>query len=197
MTFADHLNFMLERLMQDKNVFLKEPKLVTEVLCLIVSHRLTKNHAARWVPPREFIEGKVKYEVCDLSPFYLRLYSSISIQDYIWRWYDYGEVSSAVLITALVYIDKAIQYHSSLEITTLSAHRLWAVSCILASKFLHEDSPNMYYFARVGGLDMAELNKIERKFLLLIRHECFVSPESLMEAQQRYLREALQILSEQ
>lgn len=193
---SDHLIFLLGRLGQDRNAFLREQKLVVEVLCVIMSNRLTKNHAERWIPPRDFTEGEPKCEVHDLKPFYMQVSSSISIEDYIWRWYKYGEASSAVFITALVYIDKAIQHHPSLEITHLSAHRLWTVCCVVASKFLHENTPDMDYFARVGGLDMAELNRLELQFLLLIGYECFVSPESLLHAQRRYLREALRVLEE-
>ncbi|KAL0459534.1 UNVERIFIED_CONTAM: Cyclin-P3-1 [Sesamum latifolium] len=89
---------------------------------------------------------------------------SLSIQQYIDRIFKYACCSPSCFVIANIYIDRFIQ-RTNLFLTSLNIHRLLITSVMVAAKFMDDAFFNNAYYARVGGVSTAELNKLEIKFL--------------------------------
>lgn len=84
----------------------------------------------------------------------------ISIEDYYKRLYYYLDCSLSVFITAMGYIDKYI-LNTNDTINSYTCHRLILISIILAIKYLEDKYYSNNFYAKVGGIDIKELNKLE------------------------------------
>ncbi|KAH3742629.1 cyclin-dependent protein [Pelomyxa schiedti] len=102
---------------------------------------------------------------------------AIQLEDYIERIEKHSGCSEAVLIAALVYIDRLIVARV-LTLTEMNVHRvLW--SCIVvAHKFFEDEYFTNKYYSAVGGIPVPEMNLLERNVLTLLHHELFVSEET-------------------
>lgn len=101
----------------------------------------------------------------------------ISLPRYLERVLSYAPCSNSCFIIALIYIDRIIQTHSDFILNSLSVHRVLITSVMLATKFFDDETFNNLYYARVGGLQVSELNQLEQKFLLLIDFSLTIQAE--------------------
>ncbi|XP_002966846.2 cyclin-U4-1 [Selaginella moellendorffii] len=90
---------------------------------------------------------------------------SISIDKYLERIFKYANCSPSCFVVAYVYIDRFIQQKPSLPITSLNVHRLLVTSVMVAAKFLDDAYYNNAYYAKVGGVNTQEMNRLELEFL--------------------------------
>jgi hypothetical protein len=108
------------------------------------------------------------------SPFQSVSLPKVSISSYSSRIYKYLRCTDECFVLCMVYIDRVVKAHQGLEVTDLTCHRLFFISAVVAAKF-HDD---MYagndYFAKVGGLDLEELNALEAEFLQLLDWKLYV-----------------------
>ncbi|KAL0370526.1 UNVERIFIED_CONTAM: Cyclin-P3-1 [Sesamum angustifolium] len=63
-------------------------------------------------------------------------------------------------------------------LTSLNIHRLLITSVMVAAKFMDDAFFNNAYYARVGGVSTAELNKLEMKFLFSLDFQLHVSVQT-------------------
>nr|XP_043609717.1 cyclin-P3-1-like isoform X2 [Erigeron canadensis] len=89
---------------------------------------------------------------------------ALTIKEYIDRIFKYSRCSPSCFVVARVYMDRFIQY-GNVNLTSLSVHRLLITSIMLAAKFIDDAFYNNAYYAKVGGVTTAELNRLEMKFL--------------------------------
>jgi len=85
--------------------------------------------------------------------------------------------SGTCYVLALVYIDRLVKRCPDLIISEMCCHRLLLVSLMTAAKF-HDDVfyANAYY-AKVGGVSVQEMNRMEKQFLLMLGWRLQVQPE--------------------
>lgn len=102
---------------------------------------------------------------------------SLSIQQYIDRIFKYSCCSSSCFIVAYVYMERFIE-RKSLFLTSLNIHRLLITSVMVAAKFMDDAFYNNAYYARVGGVSTAEMNKLEMKFLFSLDFRLHVSVQT-------------------
>lgn len=102
---------------------------------------------------------------------------SLSIEQYIDRIFKYSCCSPSCFVVAHIYLDRFIQ-RTSLFLTSLNIHRLLITTVMAAAKFLDDAFFNNAYYARVGGVSTAELNKLEMKFLFALDFRLHVSVET-------------------
>jgi hypothetical protein len=91
----------------------------------------------------------------------------ISLHRYLERVLSFAPCSNSCFIIALIYIDRIIQ-NSDFILNSLSVHRMLITSVMLATKFFDDETFNNLYYAKVGGLQVNEVNQLENKFLSLI-----------------------------
>jgi len=90
---------------------------------------------------------------------------------------SFAPCSNSCFIIALIYIDRIIQNHTDFVLNSLSVHRMLITSVMLATKFFDDETFNNQYYARVGGLQITELNQLEEKFLFLIDFSLTIQAE--------------------
>lgn len=102
---------------------------------------------------------------------------SLSICQYIDRIFKYACCSPSCFVIAHIYVNRFIQ-RTNLFLTSLNVHRLIITSVMVAAKFMDDAFFNNAYYARVGGVSTAELNKLEVKFLFGLDFRLHVSVQA-------------------
>lgn len=85
-----------------------------------------------------------------------------------------SDIAVAVLISATY-----TQEHTELAVTSLTVHRLVICAVLLAVKMTDDRYFNNAFFAKIGGIDLSELNTIELKMLQLLDYRTHVSTAEL------------------
>ena len=119
------------------------------------------------------------FDVCDESVGKL-----ISIPEYIVRISTYF-ASREILVPAMIYLQRAFQNHPDI-VSTRTIHRLIISSVVVSAKFNGHVS-DLSYVARVGGLQVPELVRLEVQFLSLINWNLFVTEDEYYAAAFSYL----------
>lgn len=76
----------------------------------------------------------------------------------------------------MIYIDRLIQRNNFL-LTELNVHRVVITAILLAAKFFDDAYYNNCYYAKVGGVLVAEMNGLEVDFLFRINFSLHVTPD--------------------
>lgn len=113
-------------------------------------------------------------DVSLITLFHTERVPSIPISAYLGRLAQYTEVSSEVLIHALIHLNRLIHSRPNFVINSLNIHRLWLTSMLCSAKFFDDVYYNNAYFAKVGGIPNKELNDLEIEFLALINFDLFI-----------------------
>lgn len=93
----------------------------------------------------------------------------ISIQDYIVRIMTYSRSTSRNIVMSLSYIDQlSNDDNCPIILTRHNIHRLLAISLMVASKFYEDFYIDNESWATIAGVNLQEINRLERKFLLYI-----------------------------
>ncbi|KAB2610605.1 cyclin-U1-1-like [Pyrus ussuriensis x Pyrus communis] len=100
---------------------------------------------------------------------------SVSIPKYLERLYKYTDCSPSCFVVGYVYIDRLLHKHPDSLVLSLNVHRLLVTSVMVASKMLDDVHYNNAFYARVGGVSNAELNKLEVELLFLLDFGVMVS----------------------
>jgi len=100
----------------------------------------------------------------------------VNITKYLTRIHKYFRCSDECFVLALAYVDRVVKSRSELQVTTLTCHRLLLASCVVAAKFHDDEYVSNEYYAKVGGIELAELNALEAEFLTLLDWRLFVCP---------------------
>ncbi|KAK3028432.1 hypothetical protein RJ639_039024 [Escallonia herrerae] len=103
-----------------------------------------------------------------LSVFHGVRAPSISIPKYLDRIYKYTSCSPSCFVVGYVYIDRLLHKHPDSLVVSLNVHRLLVTSVMVASKVLDDVHYNNAFYARVGGVSNAELNRLELELLFLL-----------------------------
>ncbi|KAG0460385.1 hypothetical protein HPP92_020277 [Vanilla planifolia] len=100
----------------------------------------------------------------------------ISIRRYLERIFRFARCSSSCYVVAYIYLDRFLSLHPSLALDSFNVHRLLITSILTAVKFMDDRYFNNAYFARVGGITLAEMNYLEVDFLFGLRFDLNVAP---------------------
>ncbi|CAM8910965.1 unnamed protein product [Rhodiola kirilowii] len=103
---------------------------------------------------------------------------TISIQSYLERIFKYANCSPCCFVVAYVYLDRFAQRQPSLPINTYNVHRLLITSVMVAVKFMDDMYYNNAYYAKVGGISIAEMNCLEVDFLFGLSFHLNVTPKT-------------------
>lgn len=97
-----------------------------------------------------------------------------SIGNYIKRIRKYFECSDHVIVLALIYIDRYIEYNKLL-IQDQNIHRLIITACIISAKFLEDEHHTNKFYSHVGGFSLTEINLLEREMLQGLDYNLYVN----------------------
>lgn len=112
-----------------------------------------------------------------LTCFHSKKEPSIGVQPYLQRMWQYFDCSKSCHVVALIYIDRILKLRSNFAVTHFSIHRLLATATVVSAKFLDDIYYSNSYYAKVCGLSVRELNRLEVTFISWIKWEMAVSAE--------------------
>ncbi|XP_066329177.1 cyclin-P4-1-like [Miscanthus floridulus] len=114
-----------------------------------------------------------------------RALPGIPVRRYVERIYQYAGCSPACFVVAYVYLDRLARGRGadeeapvSVGIDSYTVHRLLITSVLVAAKFMDDRHYNNAYFARVGGVELSEMNALELHLLFALRFRLNVAPDT-------------------
>ena len=128
-----------------------------------------QNYQLFSLPPR--VEDNKFHSLC------IDYQKVMSINDYLDRLFDFGEVSDEVSIVSLIYILRALNKHKGLRPEHL--HKLTAGCLLLSQKFVSDDGGwSAKEYSQLTGLQSSKIKRIERKVLFkALEWDLYVTPE--------------------
>ena len=135
------------------------------------------------IPILEVEEGKdppPELQKTFLQTFCSSRKPSVTLREYISRFYEHIYIRKEHLALSLYYLDTLLEQlpqitvgnKSSAFFHDLCMHRLLAVSLLTACKFLDDENFKDEYIAKVAGLTIKELKELELEFIFLIGFNC-------------------------
>jgi len=98
----------------------------------------------------------------------------ISIHNYIDRIIKYTPCSKECYIAGIIYIDRIIQSRGFV-VNSFNVHRVLITSIMISAKLIDDTTYNNKYYSHVGGIGIAELNRLECQFLILLDYNLNIS----------------------
>ena len=86
-----------------------------------------------------------------------------------------------------MYVDRIIQSNPNFVVNSLNIHRLLITAVMVSAKILDDLQPKSEYFANLGGVDVKELQTLERNLLSLLDFHVMVDPDVLFSKYQELL----------
>mmetsp|Transcript_27879 Transcript_27879/g.81953 ORF Transcript_27879/g.81953 Transcript_27879/m.81953 type:complete len:251 (+) Transcript_27879:107-859(+) len=100
---------------------------------------------------------------------------SISVSRYLTRIRQYTKFHDECFAVALIYLDRLFANHKAPFLPTAhNVHRLIITSVLVASKFYDDVFHSNSFMAQVGGISVAEMNKLEIELCLRLNWELHV-----------------------
>jgi len=106
----------------------------------------------------------------NLTRFHSRTPPAISIYSYLARLARYSSLENAVLLTAVYYIDLLSTVYNSFTLNSLTVHRFLLTATTVGSKGLCDSFCTNSHYAKVGGIQVNELDILEREFLIKVNY---------------------------
>ncbi len=105
----------------------------------------------------------------------------ISLTGYLKRILEYGRVSHATIVAALIYLDRILASAAAgrlhVVVSDWTVHRLLLGAVVLSAKYLDDEHYNNHHMAAVGGVTNVELNAIELKMAAFMGFSLYIAPE--------------------
>jgi len=93
----------------------------------------------------------------------------ITVEDYLNRLITSFSINNAVIISAIIYLERL-----QMNINIYNIHKLLLVSLLLSSKFLEDENYKNIYWAKYGGISLIDLNKLEKLYLIKIKNNLYI-----------------------
>lgn len=136
------------------------------------------NAMASWLDSVvERFDERERVSASKITVFHAQAKPEISLRDYLLRINKYGNFSKSVGVAAMIYIDRVLERHPEIVMTSRTVHRLLIAGYLLAAKFNDDIHLGNSAFAQIGGIRTVELNRLEVNFLKLCDFSLVVSSE--------------------
>jgi Cyclin len=114
----------------------------------------------------------------------------VSVLEYVTRIAEGAQASTCVFVTALLYMQLLAEASSKFAPSAYNVHRLFITAVTLAVKWHDDIFYSNAYYAALGGIPVAELNRLELAFLAAIKYRCSTTDADLMFAEYVAISEA-------
>ncbi len=101
----------------------------------------------------------------NLTRFHSRRPPAIDIHSYLTRLTRFSSLENAVLLLTIYYIDLLSSTYSSFSLNSLTVHRFLLIATTVGTKELCDQFSTNTHYAKVGGVQVNELNMLEMEFL--------------------------------
>lgn len=118
---------------------------------------------------------------------------SITPVEYLLRLARYSFCSRSVFVAAFYYLERIAALDAvDLIINSLSLHRLLLTAVLLATKVFDDVLYDNAHFAKVGGLDVKELNMLELDMLKVLNFRVHISADDFEAFERKLLSSAME-----
>ena len=117
-----------------------------------------------------------KHKIYNRTSFDLKRIPFISLYDYIYRIIKFTHIDDNTLIKALIYID-LFNRNNKYIISYFNIHKLIFVAIVLSVKYSESCFLTNKSYAKIGGININELNNLEIKFCKYINYRLYISEE--------------------
>ena len=111
-----------------------------------------------------------------IKPFLSKKVPAISIKNYLERLIKYSKIENTTLVLILIFIDRVCDINK-IRLNYFNIHKLIIASMVVSIKYNEDDYFSNEFYAKVGGIRMTEMNKLEYEFLSLIEFNLFVNED--------------------
>ena len=109
--------------------------------------------------------------------FNSNLYLNISLYDYIIRIQKYSFIEKSTLVLALIYIDRFCKL-GKIMLTYYNIHRIIFIAVLIAIKYNEDKFFQNDYYAKIAGIPIDELKKLEYTFFCMCDFNMYISDET-------------------
>jgi len=157
-----------------------------QVLFLVLAYAL--NMAAS----RNDARG-IATHIANASPFHAQHdLPTIALSEYIARIMRYSLCSRPCYILAFALICRAGAHNRALALSSWNVHRLLVVAVMVSAKVQDDRHYNNRFYAKIGGIPLAELNALELAFLEAVKFNASVSHEEMVQTEDWLVEEILE-----
>eukprot|EP01065_Artemidia_motanka_P050261 TRINITY_DN8556_c0_g1_i1.p2 TRINITY_DN8556_c0_g1~~TRINITY_DN8556_c0_g1_i1.p2 ORF type:complete len:205 (+),score=81.34 TRINITY_DN8556_c0_g1_i1:86-616(+) len=111
----------------------------------------------------------------------------VDLAEYIGRWCEYTETGDAEVVCAVVFVDRLCTA-AGLTLSLRNVHRVILAAMLVATKWREERPFKMSYYARVGGVSMDEISRLETCLIQDIEWELHVDEHLARKYLQKFRR---------
>lgn len=115
--------------------------------------------------------------VCSASNFNSVRIPTISICAYLNRIHQYSSCSDSCYILAFIYLDRLLQNNPGFTLSSRNVHRLILSAVVLAIKYSDDFYADNLTYAKIGGVPLVEMNRLEIDMLKLLHYNLYVDNE--------------------
>ncbi|KEP64593.1 UNVERIFIED_CONTAM: cyclin, N-terminal domain-containing protein [Hammondia hammondi] len=126
-----------------------------------------------------------------ITVFHSSTEPSIGVREYVDRLARFFRCSSESFILALIYIDRLVRRRPGFTLNSLNVHRLFITALTVAAKFFDDTYYSNSFYAKVGGLSLKELNRLEVTLVLLLDFRLHVMPHEFLSVRAFVLEETV------
>lgn len=100
----------------------------------------------------------------------------MTVKSFVDRLWKYTKTDMSTMIVCLILMDR-LTFNSDVIIQYENFHNVITTCFVLGEKFVSDHVYTNTYYGKIGGLELAELNKMELTAFKLLDYDIFVSPE--------------------
>jgi hypothetical protein len=115
-----------------------------------------------------------------VTPFHGLKVPPIAVDEYILRIAKHAKCSPVCFVMAYAYLERLAKKDKKLRPCHRSVHRLLITGVMIAAKLTDDNYYNNAFYARIGGVSLAELNALELKMLGLLDFRLSVSRHQVL-----------------
>lgn len=119
--------------------------------------------------------------------FNSNLYLNISLYDYIIRIQKYSFIEKSTVVLALTYIDRFCKL-GKIMLTYYNIHRIIFIAVLIAIKYNEDKFFQNDYYAKIAGIPIDELKKLEYTFFCMCDFNMYISDETFEKYIKQYER---------
>ena len=108
--------------------------------------------------------------------FSAQIPTEITVSIYIERLLKHFKIEGSTLIHSLIYFDK-VSKKEDFKLSIKNFHLCFLMSLVIATKFNEDINFKNNYYAKIGGITLEKLNRLEMIFLNTIDFSLFVTKE--------------------
>ena len=105
---------------------------------------------------------------------------NLTIEEFLVRVAKYSKIEQSTMISMFIYIMRVIK--SGIVLGYSNVYRIILGACVLSVKFNEDSKFPYFYYAKIGGLTLQELSKVEYEMYTKLNFSLFITEDEFNES---------------